>query len=151
MKENFEVFAVTNSWDWMLEKLDADSEDVALYKVTPMGSYYYSKKQAETAPNGKLLLVRFLSPEQAEKFDGGMAKKIASQATKIEGKLAAVPVPDMDQFNKNMQPCMEGHKKICAVIGAESGSILETCKKNTNLVAALKQGLANFPSTSVTS
>ena len=151
MKENFEVFAVTDSWAWMLEKLDAvEDSDVALYKVTPNGSYYYSKRQ-KTSPDGKIRLVRFLSPEQAEKFDGGLAKKIASQATEIEGKLAAVPVPDMDQFNTNMQPCMERHGKICAAIGAESGSILERCNKTSNMVAALKQGLANSPSTSVTS
>lgn len=148
MEEKIEVFAVTNDWSWLLKKLEAvEDSDVALYKVTPKGSYYYSKEQKETAPNGKIRLVRFLSPEQAKKFDGGMAEKIASQAAEMEDKLS-VPIPDMAQFEKNIQPCMERHRKICATIGANSALAMESCKKASDMKAAIARNLANFPTVS---
>lgn len=143
MKEKFEVFAVTSVWELMLQMLEASSEEDLDSVETKGGSYYYNVK-APLTPEGKFRVVRFLSPEQAKEVDGGMAKKIASQAAEMEDKFS-VPIPDIAKFEENLKPCKERQKKICAIIGAESASILETCNKTSNMVAAISRNLANFP------
>ena len=119
MEEKIEVLAVTNDWSLLLQKLEAvENSDVALYKETPIGNYYYSKRQKETSPDGKIRLVCFYSPEQAKK---------------------------LDQFKKNMQPCKEMHRKICATIGANSALAMERCQEASDMKAAIARNLANFP------